>query len=351
MQQLKIGNKKINDKSPIYIIAEAGVNHNGSISKGKKLIDIAVKAKADAVKFQTFKAENIILPKGPKAQYHIETTGSDKKLSWFALLKSQEISLKMHIELMKYCKKKKITFLSTPYDKESASLLNRLKVRAYKIASTDNDNYPFISFLKKFKKPIILSTAMSDFNEVQKAYNLLKSSNFKNFAIMQCTGNYPTQIENVNLNVIDVYKKKFNCPIGFSDHTLDATSAIAAVAKGVKIIEKHFTLNKKLKGPDHRMSLEPNELIKFIKEIRKAEKALGNSRKIVIKSEIENRKKLKKSLVSSRLILKGQKVKKDSIEIKRPAYGLRPEDLHKIIGKKAKQNIKKHTVLKKRMFY
>tara|TARA_B100001121_G_C18630947_1_gene594339 strand:+ start:100 stop:1155 length:1056 start_codon:yes stop_codon:yes gene_type:complete len=350
MFQLKIENKKININSSIYIIAEAGVNHNGSIKKAKKLIDIAVKAKADAVKFQTFKAENIIIPKGPKAKYHIETTGSDKKLSWFDLLKSQEISKKMHIELIKYCKKKKITFLSTPYDEDSATLLNKLKVSAFKIASTDNDNYPFITFLKKFKKPIILSTAMSDFKEVKLAYKILKSSNFKNFSIMQCTGNYPTKIENINLNVIDNYIKNFKCPIGFSDHTIDATAAIAAVGKGVKIIEKHFTLSKKLNGPDHRMSLEPSELIHYIKEIRKAEKALGTYQKKVINSEIENRKKLKKSLVASKNILKGQKIYKDMIDIKRPAYGLRPIEMNTIIGKKARIKINKYTVLKKIMF-
>lgn len=350
MYQLKIENKIINKNSPIYVIAEAGVNHNGSIKKAKKLIDAAVKAKADAVKFQTFKAENIIIPKGPKAKYHIETTGSDKKLSWFDLLKSQEISKKMHRQLITYCKKKKITFLSTPYDNDSATLLNELKVNAFKIASTDNDNYPFIVFLKKFKKPIILSTAMSNFEEVKLAYKILKSSNFKNFSIMQCTGNYPTKIENINLNVIDGYLKNFKCPIGFSDHTIDSTAAIAAVGKGVKIIEKHFTLSKKLNGPDHRMSLEPSELISYVKEIRKAEKALGTYEKKVIKSEMENRKKLKKSLVASKNILKGQKISRNMIDIKRPAYGLRPIDINKIIGKKAKLTIKKYTVLKKTMF-
>ncbi|MDC1177333.1 N-acetylneuraminate synthase family protein [Candidatus Pelagibacter sp.] len=350
MFQIKIGNKKINSKSPIYIIAEAGVNHNGSLTLAKKLIDVAVKAKADAVKFQTFKAENIIIPKGPKAKYHIETTGNDKKLSWYNLLKSQEISENMHIELIKYCKKKRITFLSTPYDYESALLLNKLKIDAFKIASTDNDNYPFISFLKKFKKPIILSTAMSKFNEVKHAYKILKSSNFKNFAIMQCTGNYPTNIENINLNVIDTYKKQFKCPIGFSDHSMDLTASIASVAKGVKIIEKHFTLSKKFNGPDHRMSLEPKELFRFVQEIRKTEKLLGNDKKIILRSEIENRKKLKKSLVAAKNIFKGQVIKKEMIDIKRPAYGLRPIELSKILGKRTKINILKNKILKKGMF-
>ena len=167
---------------------------------------------------------------------------------------------------------------------------------------------------------------------------------------MQCTGNYPTKIENINLNVIDGYLKNFKCPIGFSDHTIDSTAAIAAVGKGVKIIEKHFTLSKKLNGPDHRMSLEPSELISYVKEIRKAEKALGTYEKKVIKSEMENRKKLKKSLVASKNILKGQKISRNMIDIKRPAYGLRPIDINKIIGKKAKFTIKKYTVLKKIMF-
>ncbi|MDC0608477.1 N-acetylneuraminate synthase family protein [Candidatus Pelagibacter ubique] len=351
MFHFKIDKKKISEKSPIYIIAEAGVNHNGSLSKAKKLIDIAVKAKADAVKFQTFKAENIIVPKGPKAKYHIETTGSNKSLSWFNLLKSQEISLSMHKELIRYCKKKKITFLSTAYDQDSATLLDKLKIHAFKIASTDNDNYPFISFMKKFKKPIILSTAMSTFEEVKFAYQLLKKFNFKKFSIMQCTGNYPTKIENANLNVIDQYKKYFKCPIGFSDHTEGSTAAICAVAKGVKIIEKHFTISKKLNGPDHRMSLEPKELIKYIKSIRIAEKSLGMTDKKILLSEEENKKKLKKSLVAKKFIKKGQRISRSLIDIKRPGHGIRPKDIKKILGKKTNCNIKEHTILNINMLY
>jgi N,N'-diacetyllegionaminate synthase len=351
MYQFKIGKKKISEKSPIYIIAEAGVNHNGSLSKAKKLIDIAVKAKADAVKFQTFKAENIIVPKGPKAKYHIETTGSNKSLSWFNLLKSQEISLNMHKELIKYCNKKKITFLSTAYDQDSAILLNKLKIPAFKIASTDNDNYPFISFMKKFNKPIILSTAMSTFEEVKFAYRLLKKNNFEKFSIMQCTGSYPTKIENTNLNVIDQYKKNFKCPIGFSDHTEGSTAAICAVAKHIKIIEKHFTISKKLNGPDHRMSLEPKELIEYIKSIRLAEKSLGMKNKQILLSEKENKKKLKKSLVAKRFIKKGQKISRNLIDIKRPGNGIRPKDIKKVLGKKTNCNIKENTILNINMLY
>ena len=350
MFEIVINKKKINKNSPVYIIAEAGVNHNGSLIKAKKLIDIAVKAKADAIKFQTFKTENIIIPKGPKAKYHIETTGSDKSLSWFKLLKSQEISIKMHKELIKYCKKKKITFLSTAYDQESATLLNSLKIDAFKIASTDNDNYPFILFLKKFNKPIILSTAMSTFEDVKLAYKLLRKSNFKKLSIMQCTGNYQTMIHNANLNVIDKYKKEFKCPIGFSDHTEGTVAGICAVAKGVKIIEKHFTISKKLKGPDHRMSLEPEELINYIKSIRFAEKSLGMFEKKIIPSEIENKKKLKKSLVSRKFIKKGQKISKNLIDIKRPGNGIRPIEMKKILGKSVNCDIKKNVTLKFDMF-
>lgn len=349
MYQIIIDKKKINKNSPTYIIAEAGVNHNGSLIKAKKLIDVAANAKADAVKFQTFKTENIIIPKGPKAKYHIETTGNDKSLSWFDLLKSQEISNKMHKELIKYCKRKKITFLSTAYDEESAILLNNLGIKAFKIASTDNDNYPFISFLKKFNKSIILSTAMSSFKDVKLAYKILKKSKFKKFCIMQCTGNYPTKINNANLNVIDQYKKNFKCPIGFSDHTEGSTAAICAVAKGAKIIEKHFTLSKKLKGPDHRMSLEPEELKNYIKSIRDAEMSLGMNEKKIIFSEIENKKKLKKSLVSKINIKKGQKITKSLISIKRPGNGIRPIEISKILGKIAKYNIKKNMLLKFKM--
>ena len=349
MKKIKIGNKIIGDHKPVFIIAEAGVNHNGSLKNGKKLIDIAVKAKADAVKFQSFIADNIIIPKGPKAKYHIETTGSNKEQSWYDLLKSQEMSLRMHSELIKYCKRKKIIFLSTPYDEESAEILNKFNIAAFKIASTDNDNYPFLKFLTKFKKPIIISTAMSNLQDVKDAYKVMNRYNNNGFAFLQCTGNYPSKVSDSNINVIKTYKKILNCPVGYSDHTQNNTSAILSVAHGAKIIEKHFTINKKMYGPDHRMSLSPSELINFVNSIREAEKALGQNKKIILTSEVLNKSKLKKSLVAGQLIKAGQLITKNMIKIKRPATGIRPKYLSIVVGKKAKKDIRENQILKKNM--
>ena len=347
---INIERKKIGKNKPVFLIAEAGVNHNGSYEIGKKLIDVAVASGADAVKFQTFKADNIIIPKGPKAKYHLETTGSNSKLSWFELLKTQEISREMHIKLINYCKRKKIIFLSTPYDNESADLLDELGVSAFKIASTDNDNFPFLKYVAKKNKPIIVSTAMSNFHEVIEAEKTIKKTGNKQYAILQCTGNYPSKIEDSNIEVIESYINKFKCPIGYSDHTMSELSSIMAVAKGAKIVEKHFTINQKLFGPDHRMSANPKQLKDFFKKIRLAELALGDGEKKVLKNERANRLKLKKSLVTSRDILKGTTIKLSDIEIKRPGNGIRPIDLSKYINKKIKYNLKKNIVLKSKMF-
>ena len=347
--KFKIGNDYIGNEFPAYFIAEAGVNHNGSLRFGKKLIDIAKVSGANAVKFQTFKADNIIIPDGPKAQYHIETTGKDNKLSWRDLLVSQEISKKMHIELIRYCKKKKITFLSTPYDEESADLLEELGVVAYKIASTDNDNYPLLAHIAKKNKPMIISTAMCSLEEVIKAKEVIKRNGCQKFAFLQCTGNYPSKTEDANVNVIKTYIKKLNCPIGYSDHTQNDVSAISSISLGAKIIEKHFTISKKLFGPDHRISLEQSELKLFFDNLRAAEKSLGSNNKVVLKSEKDNRLKLKKSIVSATDLKKGDILKLNSISIKRPGNGIRPIEIKKIIGKKLKINLKKNNVIKRWM--
>ncbi len=347
---MKIGKKKIGQNYPAFLIAEAGVNHNGSVRIAKKLIDVAVKCGADAVKFQTFKAENIIIPKGPKAKYHIETTGSDKNQSWYQLLKSQEISKEMHIKLIKYCKLKKIIFLSTPYDNESADLLDDLGIEAYKIASTDNDNYPFLKYLSKKNRPLIISTAMSNMKDVLYAEKTLIQNKCKQYAFLQCTGNYPSKTEDANLKVIKTYINKLNCPIGYSDHTMSDVSGIAAIAMGAKIIEKHFTIDKKLYGPDHRMSADPKELFNYFFNIRQAEKSLGMTDKIVLGSEKQNKKKLKKSIVSIKDINKNDKITLENVSFKRPGTGLRPIEINKILNKKINKNITKNILLRKNMF-
>ena len=331
-------NRFIGNKEKCFIIAEAGVNHNGKLSYGKKLIDIAVAAGADAVKFQSFNAEEIILKKAPKARYHIETTGSDKKQSWYELLKTQEISLEMHKQLIKYCKKKKILFMSTPYDKKSVDLLNSLDAEIFKIASTDINNFQLIEYIAKKGKPVILSTAMSNFKEVQTSVGILKKHLKDKFIIMQCTGSYPAPLSEANLNVIKTYKKKFNCLVGYSDHVMGDIAALASIPLGICCYEKHITINKKLPGPDHRASLEKKEFVNLVRNIRKIELSLGDGKKVISKPEMKNHKKLKKYFVASKKIQKGQKFTNKNIVAKRTGgTGLKADNYFKLLNKTAKK--------------
>jgi len=345
--EFKIKNKIVGRKHPVFFIAEAGVNHNGSTKLGKELIDIAVEAGADAVKFQTFKTENIITPDAPKSTYHIETTGDDNQQSWYDLLKTQEMSESMHIELINYCNKKNIIFLSTPYDEESVDLLDNLGVPAFKIASTDTSNVPFLTYVASKKKPIILSTAMASMSEVKEAVNSIKSTGLKELIILQCTGNYPSNLSDSNLNVMNTYRKEFECIVGYSDHTMELINPSAATALGAKVYEKHFTIDKSLPGPDHRMSLAPQELINTVSIIRKTEKALGSPIKSVLDDEKENRIKLRKSIITTKELKSGQKITEDSIAILRPQTGLPPIFYSEIIGKKINKNINKNNPVNK----
>lgn len=339
-------NKVIASNGKCFIIAEAGVNHNGSLKIAKKLIDLAVTAGADAVKFQTFLADEIILKNAPKANYHIETTGSDKKLSWYDLLKTQEMNHKMHKLLISYCKKKNIVFMSTPYDKKSVDLLCKLKVKIFKIASTDSNNYQLIEYIAKKRKPVILSTAMSSLKEVKKSVKILKKYLKKNFALMQCTGSYPAPIKDTNLKVIETFRKKFRCLVGYSDHAIGDAAAIASISFGISCYEKHITIDKKLPGPDHRSSLNKNEFIKLVKKIRSAEAAIGDGFKKVMPSEKNNTKKLKKYFVANKKILKGQKIRSVDISAKRTGgFGISAGDYFSIINKRAWRSFKKNEII------
>ncbi len=349
MKNIKIENKIIGPGYPVFFIAEAGVNHNGSIKHAKKLVDIAKKCGADAVKFQSFKTENIILAKAPKSKYHIETTGSDKSQSWFELLKTQEMSENMHYEIYKYCKKKKIIFLSTPYDYESVDLLDKMGVAGFKIASTDNQNIPLLEYISKKNKPTILSTAMSTIDEVSLSFKTLKKNLKDKVIILQCTGNYPSSNSDSNLNVMKDYKNKFNCIFGYSDHTTGFTNSIAATAMGACVIEKHFTIDKKMFGPDHRMSLSPLELEETIKLVRLTSLSMGSFQKKVLKSEQKNRQFLKKSLVSKILIKKGTKLSEKMFDIKRPGTGIPPKFLSSINKYSSTINIKSNATIKESM--
>ena len=349
MKSLKIDNKNIGPGFPVFFIAEAGVNHNGSLKIALKMVDVAKKAGADAIKFQTFKTNNLILSNAPKSKYHIETTGNDKRQTWFDLLKTQELSYQMHKKIIKRCKKRKIIFLSTPYDEESVDMLEKLNVKAYKVASTDNTNIPLLNYIAKKRKPMFISTAMTNIREVQDAVKCVKKYIPTKFVLMQCTGNYPSKNLDSNLKVMLTYKKKFGCLYGYSDHTLDFINPGAATALGASVYEKHFTLDKKLYGPDHRMSLLPSELKKTIEIIKKTKIALGNEEKQVLDSEKHNRLRLKKSLVTKSFIKKGEKLNRNKVAIKRPGTGLPPKEIFNIINYVALKDIHANSVLKRKM--
>jgi N,N'-diacetyllegionaminate synthase len=322
------------------IIAEAGVNHNGSISVAKRLIKIAAKSGADIVKFQTFTAENTHTKNAKKANYLKKST--KKKQSFYSVIKSLELSAKDQIKLKKECRLNKIEFLSTAFDIDSIKLVNRIGVKRFKIPSGEINNLPYLRFIGKFNKKIILSTGMSSFEEIQKALKILINSgtNKKKITVLQCNTEYPTPYHDVNLRVMEVIKKRLKVEVGYSDHTSGIETPIAAVALGAKIIEKHFTLSRKMVGPDHSASIEPNELRTMIQSIRNVEKTLGVGIKKLTKSEYKNLKIVRKSIVAKTNIKKGEKFSKKNITVKRPAKGLSPMKWDSVIGKISKKNYK-----------
>ncbi len=302
-KNIKIAHRLISESSPCFIIAEAGVNHNGSINTAKKLIDLAVSVKADAVKFQAFSTENLILSNVEKAPYQTSTTGTGE--TQFEMLKKLELSFEALAELKAYCEQLGIIFLCTPFDESSLDILEKLDVQAYKIASTDLTNIAFLRKIAKTNKPIILSTGMSFMKEVGQAVNNIKVYN-QNLIVLQCTGNYPMPVEEANLNVIPVYQTKFDCLVGYSDHSEGVGIAPYTIPLGVKVIEKHFTLDKDMQGPDHSASLSPEELKEFVFSVRQAELAMGTGEKQPTKSEQATRRSLQKSLVARCEIKKGE---------------------------------------------
>lgn len=340
-KSFKIGNKTIGPNSPCFIIAEAGINHNGNIEIAKKLIDTAVKAEVDAVKFQTFKTENVILTDIEKAPYQKETTDCDENQT--EMIKKLEIDKNFHEVLIDYCKKKNIIFLSTPYDKDSLQLLVELKVSAIKIASTDTTNFLFLEEVAKCKKPIILSTGMSTLAEIEQAYKCLRENGCEKIALLKCTSNYPTTNNEVNLRAMTTLENIFDAIIGFSDHTEGIGASPYAIAMGAKIVEKHFTVDKNMEGPDHQASLSPEELINWVKDIRTVEEILGNREIGPTKSERENRKSLQKCIVTNIRIKEGDIINRENITSKRTGgIGIPASDLYKILGLKVRKYCEKN---------
>lgn len=344
MKEISINGKKIGPKSPIFLVAEAGVNHNGKLNLAKKMIDIAIEAKVDAIKFQTFSTEKLLLKTTPKIKYQKEN--EEDQENFYDMLKKYELTIEDFKILKNYCKEMGLIFLSTPFDEISVKWLEDLNISVFKIGSGDMNNFPLLKLICSKKKPIFLSTGMATLEEVIESVNFIKSNNIEDIVIFQCTTNYPANYEEINLNVIDTYRKVFpNNIIGFSDHSLGFEASIGAAAKGVKVIEKHFTINKEMDGPDHKASLNPRELKEWVKHIRNLEKSLGDNKKFPSKNEQEIAKIARKSIVTIRDIKKGDVLTAQNIDIKRPGTGIPPKFFEEIIGKKVKDDITKDSVL------
>jgi len=336
MKDIRISNKIIGKNQPIFIIAEAGVNHNGKLEIAKKLVDVAVDAGADAVKFQTFKSKGVVTAGSDLADYAKKNIGKDIKQ--LELMNSLELNYRDFSILKDYCDKKEIIFLSTPHSFDAINFLDDL-VPAYKFGSGDITNIPSLKHAAKKGKPMILGTGMSTLNEVKYAINAIKSEGNEQIIALHCTTNYPCPLEEVSLRAMITMQKELDCLVGYSDHTLGVLVPIMATAMNATVIEKHFTIDKNLPGPDHRASLEPNEFKNMIKEIRNTEKALGSFDKKPTESEKEIMKIVRKSIVAKQDIQKGSIIERNMLIMKRPGTGLRPDDLDKIIGKKANRYI------------
>lgn len=334
----KIGNKVIGDGNPTFIIAEAGVNHNGDINIAKQLVDKAANSGVDAIKFQTYKTEKLVTGYADMANYQKNNIG--KVDSQFNMLKKLELTYENFIELQKYCIHKGIMFLSTPFDFESADFLDSIGMDAFKISSGDLTNIPFLQYIARFNKIMILSSGMATLSEIEEAINAINLLGNNEVAVLHCTSNYPAQLQNVNLKAMNTIKNAFQIVSGYSDHTEGITVTIAAAAMGANIIEKHFTIDKSMEGPDHKASLDPHELKEMVVAIRNVEMALGSGIKRYNPSEVDTMKAARKSIVASINIKTGETIKLTDLDYKRPGTGLPPKQYLDIVGKKANRNIK-----------
>ena len=333
----------------VYFIAEIGVNHNGDLNLAKKMIVSAVNAGANAVKFQTFSADTLVTPNTPKVKYQKSST--KKKETHYEMIKSLELSKQNHIILKKFCENKKIDFLSTPYDLNSAKYLNKIGCKIFKTASADIVDLELHEYLAKQNKTVLISTGMSNYIEIDQCINIYKKYSNKKFVLLHCVSNYPCSLKSLNLQVIPQLKKKYNCQVGFSDHSIGSDAAVLSYSLGARVIEKHFTINKKLKGPDQKTSVLPKEFKEIVLKVRKAKTILGEPIKKCQKEEIEMAKISRKSLTLSRNLLKGQKIQRNFLTLKRPGTGLFYKDINLLIGKRAKLDLKMNHQIKIKDIY
>jgi N,N'-diacetyllegionaminate synthase len=322
----------------VFIIAEAGVNHNGSLELAKKLINVAVEAGADAVKFQTFKADKLVSKRAQKADYQKQTTSVDE--TQYEMIKKLELNDNAHRILIRYCKDKKIMFLSTPFDHDSIDLLNSFQMPIFKIPSGEITNLPYLRHIGRLGKEVILSTGMANLDEVQDALEVLvkAGTSKEKITVLHATTEYPCPIDEVNLRAMQTIHAAFGVKVGYSDHTQGIEVPIAAVAMGATVIEKHFTLDRTMDGPDHKASLEPGELKAMVSGIRRVSRALGDGIKRPSKSEAKNMAIARKSIVALCTIKSGETFSTENLTIKRPGTGLSPMRWDEVIGQVAQKN-------------
>lgn len=322
----------------VFIIAEAGVNHNGSLDLALKMVDAAAEAGADAVKFQTFTAESLVSRHAPKADYQVQTTGNGE--SQFEMLKALELSREAQKRLYEYCSKRHIIFMSSPFDLDSIDFLNDLGLEIFKIPSGEITNLPYLRRIGSLQKKVILSTGMADMGEIKAALDVLVSAGtpLEQITVLHCNTEYPSPFQDVNLKAMQTIAETFGVKGGYSDHTEGVEVPVAAVALGARVIEKHFTLDKEMEGPDHKASLDPIELQHMVQAIRNIEEALGNGIKKPSQSEIKNQNIIRKSIVAAKQIKAGELFTEKNLTVKRPGSGIDPMLWDEVIGKKAISN-------------
>lgn len=341
--RLHCSGRLIGPGCPCFIIAEAGVNHNGDIDLARRLVRVAADAGADAVKFQTFKAERVASASAPKAAYQQRTTAEGE--SQLDMLRRLELSVDAHRELQQLCHELNVVFISTPFDEESADLLDSLNVPLYKLPSGEVTNHRLLSHVAAKKKPIILSTGMCSLGEVEQALNVLAREGTTELVLLHTVSNYPAEAQDVNLRAMDTLAHAFGCPVGYSDHTLGIAVATAAVARGAVVIEKHLTLDRNLPGPDHRASAEPHEFGALVAAVRAVEKALGDGRKVMRDSEQDVARVARRSIVLARDLPKGTRLTMNDLVFRRPGLGLPPPFAEFLIGRQLRTDCAEGTVL------
>ena len=337
MTAIALGGRRIGPGHPCFIIAEAGVNHNGDVGLAERLVDAAIETGADAVKFQTFTAERLVTPKAPNADYQAAVT--DAAESQVAMLRKLELSREAHVRLFEYARRRGITFLSTPFDEQSADLLDDLGVPLFKIASGEITNLLLLEHVARKRKPMVVSTGMSTLDEVGEAVRVIHKAGCPALALLHCTSNYPADPADSNLNAMITMRQAFDLPVGYSDHTPGLEVAVAAVALGASVLEKHLTLSREMPGPDHRASLEPGDFAAMVRAVRSVETALGDGIKRPMESERNTRAIARRSLVAATDLPAGTVLQAHHLAAKRPGLGLPPGELARLVGRRLTKSL------------